>query len=71
MMKQYCDREVPKSRVEKKPKPWILTATILASSMAFIDSTVVDLALPAISAPALLPGHGALLRAPWYCWGQA
>jgi len=27
---------------------WILTATILASSMAFIDSTVVNVALPAI-----------------------
>lgn len=29
---------------------WILTATILASSMAFIDSTVVNVALPAIQA---------------------
>src|SRR3984893_12355147 len=29
-------------------KPWILTATILASSMAFIDSTVVNVALPAL-----------------------
>src|SRR6267154_835007 len=28
--------------------PWILTATILASSMAFIDSTVVNVALPAL-----------------------
>src|SRR6202166_3955678 len=28
--------------------PWILTATILGSSMAFIDSTVVNVALPAI-----------------------
>src|SRR6202171_1851888 len=27
---------------------WILTATILGSSMAFIDSTVVNVALPAI-----------------------
>src|ERR1700757_1855156 len=31
-------------------KPWILTATILASSMAFIDSTVVNVALPALQA---------------------
>ena len=28
--------------------PWILSATILASSMAFIDSTVVNVALPAL-----------------------
>src|ERR1700730_9188578 len=31
-------------------KPWILAATILASSMAFIDSTVVNVALPALQA---------------------
>jgi len=31
-----------------RTKPWILTATILGSSMAFIDSTVVNVALPAI-----------------------
>src|SRR6266571_9209926 len=28
--------------------PWILAATILASSMAFIDGTVVNVALPAL-----------------------
>src|ERR1700759_107628 len=28
--------------------PWILAATILGSSMAFIDSTVVNVALPAL-----------------------
>jgi EmrB/QacA subfamily drug resistance transporter len=31
-----------------RSKPWILVATILASSMAFIDSTVVNVALPAL-----------------------
>jgi MFS family permease len=31
-------------------KSWILTGTILASSMAFIDSTVVNVALPALQA---------------------
>lgn len=31
-------------------KPWILAATILASSMAFIDSTVINVALPALQA---------------------
>src|SRR5579864_1713625 len=29
-------------------RPWILVATILGSSMAFIDSTVVNVALPAL-----------------------
>src|ERR1700726_3291293 len=33
-----------------KPRPWILAATILGSSMAFIDSTVVNVALPALQA---------------------
>src|ERR1700749_2528819 len=28
--------------------PWILAATILASSMAFIDSTVVNIAVPTL-----------------------
>jgi EmrB/QacA subfamily drug resistance transporter len=32
----------------KSAQPWILAATILASSMAFIDSTVVNVALPAL-----------------------
>ena len=31
-------------------QPWILAATILASSMAFIDSTVVNVAIPALQA---------------------
>jgi len=33
---------------ERTRDTWILTATILGSSMAFIDSTVVNVALPAI-----------------------
>src|SRR5438552_10318574 len=33
-----------------KPRPWILAATIIGSSMAFIDSTVVNVALPALQA---------------------
>src|SRR3954462_871524 len=35
---------------EAAARPWILAATILASSMAFIDSTVVNVALPSIQA---------------------
>src|SRR5579863_5283934 len=33
---------------EESAKPWVLAATILGSSMAFIDSTVVNVALPAM-----------------------
>ncbi len=52
-MRAPCDEIVLRSGVSdvpcgEKAKPWILTATILASSMAFIDSTVVNVALPAI-----------------------
>ena len=36
------------SPCEPKAGPWILAATILASSMAFIDATVVNVALPAL-----------------------
>src|SRR5678815_5925829 len=32
----------------KASEPWILAATILGSSMAFIDGTVVNVALPAL-----------------------
>src|ERR1700683_2591491 len=33
---------------DEKITPWILAATILGSSMAFIDGTVVNVALPAL-----------------------
>jgi EmrB/QacA subfamily drug resistance transporter len=46
-MKRYCSLGSEAQCLEKA-KPWILTATILGSSMAFIDSTVVNVALPAI-----------------------
>src|SRR5438270_12016035 len=32
----------------KSAAPWILAATILGSSMAFIDGTVINVALPAL-----------------------
>jgi EmrB/QacA subfamily drug resistance transporter len=52
-MRTPCDEAVLRSgdgevRCGKGTGPWILTATILGSSMAFIDSTVVNVALPAI-----------------------
>src|ERR1700761_2660988 len=48
-----CDKAVMQSAgaaVACKPsaKAWILAATILASSMAFVDSTAVNVALPAL-----------------------
>jgi EmrB/QacA subfamily drug resistance transporter len=38
--------------------PWILVATILASSMAFIDGTVVNVALPALQSALHASGTG-------------
>ena len=38
-------RSTPCAKIQGR---WILAATILASSMAFIDSTVVNVALPAL-----------------------
>jgi hypothetical protein len=50
-----CDDGVIQSRRKdaecaQRAKPWVLTATILGSSMAFIDGSVVNVALPAIQA---------------------
>ena len=52
-MKPPCDEAVIHSHIADKPcspgqGAWILAATIVASSMAFIDSTVVNVALPAL-----------------------
>lgn len=52
-MKQPCDEALirtgaPAVPCAEKSRPWILAATILGSSMAFIDSTVVNVALPAL-----------------------
>src|SRR6266567_2864961 len=54
-MKPPCDEAVVRSVNAGVPCTaqagrWILAATILASSMAFIDSTVVNVALPALQA---------------------
>src|SRR2546422_9333645 len=50
---QPCDEGVIRSgrlAIPCRPEswPWVLAATILGSSMAFIDSTVVNVALPAL-----------------------
>src|SRR5215470_9082558 len=52
-MRQPCDEAVIRSQTPGAPcvdksRPWVLAATILASSMAFIDGTVVNVALPAL-----------------------
>jgi EmrB/QacA subfamily drug resistance transporter len=52
-MSQPCDEGVIKSKKPDAPCPkssgaWILAATILGSSMVFIDGTVVNVALPAL-----------------------
>jgi EmrB/QacA subfamily drug resistance transporter len=54
-MKPPCDEAIIESTNAEIPctaraGPWILAATILASGMAFVDSTVVSIALPAIQA---------------------
>jgi EmrB/QacA subfamily drug resistance transporter len=54
-MKTPCDESAMHSAVARVPcgaqaGTWILAATILGSSMAFIDSTVVNVALPALQA---------------------
>lgn len=54
-MRQPCDEVAIRAGLSGAPcrtasQPWILAAAILASSMAFIDSTVVNVALPAIQA---------------------
>jgi EmrB/QacA subfamily drug resistance transporter len=52
---QPCDDGVVRSTPAASPcgtsaGPWVLAATILGSSMAFIDGTVVNVALPALQA---------------------
>jgi EmrB/QacA subfamily drug resistance transporter len=54
-MRPPCDEAVIRSGASTSPcaartQAWILAATIIASSMAFIDSTVVNVALPALQA---------------------
>src|SRR3984957_9905818 len=54
-MRTPCDEIVAQSTSAtvpcvKEARAWVLAATILGSSMAFIDSTVVNVALPALQA---------------------
>ena len=52
-MRPPCDEAVilagpPAAPCDRRLGPWILAATILGSSMVFIDGTVVNVALPAL-----------------------
>src|SRR5689334_10990759 len=52
-MRTPCDESLVLSASAGVPctgtaRPWILAATILGSSMAFVDSTVVNVAIPAL-----------------------
>src|SRR5207237_4978648 len=54
-IREPCDQSIILSRPATASCPkssgrWVLTATTLASSMAFIDGTVVNVALPALQA---------------------
>src|SRR5260370_33823231 len=55
VLQEACDENIIRSgpaaaACSKTRGRWILAATILASSMAFIDGTVVNVALPALQA---------------------
>jgi EmrB/QacA subfamily drug resistance transporter len=65
-MRAPCEENILRSGGNQVPcgensKPWILAATILGSSLAFIDSTVVNVALAAIQATF----HATLVDVQW------
>ena len=54
-LKYPCEEGVVRSKGAETPcsltaGPWILAATVIGSTMAFIDGTVVNVALPEIQA---------------------
>ena len=69
-----CDEAAILARPCEQPAtkngPWILAAAILGSSMAFIDGTVVNVALPALQSAlhatlAMFNGWWNLTRSSW------
>lgn len=71
-MKMPCDEAVIRSTNADAPCKvnagrWVLAATILASGMAFIDSTVVNIALPVLQASL----HATIVGVQWVveCYG--
>src|SRR5215470_4698568 len=66
VFKQPCDEasafsRKPAAPCSQKAAPWVLAATILGSSMAFIDGTVVNVALPALQTDL----HATLVDVQW------
>ena len=66
MFKPPCDEGValgapPAAACGKSARPWVLTATILGSSLAFIDGTVVTVVLPVLQQAF----HGNVADAQW------
>jgi hypothetical protein len=63
--KPPCDEAAIRAGLCARPAtakgPWILAATILGSSMAFIDGTVVNVALPALQSAL----HATLAEVQW------
>ena len=65
-LRQPCDEALLRAQPVSGPgRPnagkWILAATILASSMAFIDGTVVNIALPALQSDL----HASVTQVQW------
>ena len=65
-MRAPCDEMVIRSQGADAPcmasaRPWILVATILGSSMAFIDATVVNVAIPTLQTAF----HATVVDAQW------
>lgn len=65
IVKPPCDEAAILTAVSDRTHPgysrWVLTATILGSSMAFIDGTVVNVALPALQSSL----HASLAEVQW------
>ena len=65
-VKYPCEAAIPAAApcltpASRKQGPWILAATVLGSSMAFIDGTVVNVALPNLQAAL----HASLSQVQW------
>src|SRR5215467_2772244 len=65
-MKQPCDEVTPSGAAaapcSENSRRWILVATILGSSIAFIDGTVVNVALPALQSSL----HATVVDVQWF-----
>ncbi len=64
MVRRCCERVVTTQGTDARGSagPWILAATIMASSMVFIDSTAVNVALPVLQRDL----HATIVDAQWF-----